>query len=227
MKTAKVLLAVTLLVGFAASAQAASIVNSKHDLSTANASGSSIHAGATGTNQTCVFCHTPHNAVTPKLLWNRTNTPAGSTFSVYTSYNSAAMKTAVKANSWTLGADSTSLLCLSCHSLANSDDIFTNTKNHTEAANAATGVWATRTGGWDSAALSMTHPIGISYALAKAQAGAALNAAPATTPLFNTNGVGADSLECGSCHAVHDPTNKPFLRIDNAGSNLCTACHNK
>lgn len=35
------------------------------------------------------------------------------------------------------------------------------------------------------------------------------------------------SLECGSCHAVHDSTNSPFLRYTMSGSKLCLGCHNK
>jgi predicted CXXCH cytochrome family protein len=35
------------------------------------------------------------------------------------------------------------------------------------------------------------------------------------------------SLECGSCHAVHDSANSPFLRYTMAGSQLCLGCHNK
>jgi predicted CXXCH cytochrome family protein len=35
------------------------------------------------------------------------------------------------------------------------------------------------------------------------------------------------SLECGSCHAVHDSGFSPFLRDTMAGSQLCLGCHNK
>lgn len=35
------------------------------------------------------------------------------------------------------------------------------------------------------------------------------------------------SLECGSCHAVHDSAYSPFLRDTMAGSQLCLGCHNK
>ena len=35
------------------------------------------------------------------------------------------------------------------------------------------------------------------------------------------------SVECASCHNVHDPSNGTFLRMSNASSALCLACHNK
>jgi predicted CXXCH cytochrome family protein len=57
-------------------------------------------------------------------------------------------------------------------------------------------------------------------------------AATETFPLFKTtdaNGLraGNRSLECGSCHAVHDSLNSPFLRYTMTGSRLCLGCHNK
>jgi predicted CXXCH cytochrome family protein len=56
---------------------------------------------------------------------------------------------------------------------------------------------------------------------------------PVLFPLFKTTDANAArsttnrSLECGSCHAVHDSTNSPFLRDTIAGSKLCLGCHNK
>ncbi len=35
------------------------------------------------------------------------------------------------------------------------------------------------------------------------------------------------SVECASCHNVHDPANGTFLRMSNASSALCLTCHNK
>jgi predicted CXXCH cytochrome family protein len=37
----------------------------------------------------------------------------------------------------------------------------------------------------------------------------------------------AGKVECPTCHAVHDPTNTPFLRTANGGSTLCLKCHDK
>lgn len=35
------------------------------------------------------------------------------------------------------------------------------------------------------------------------------------------------SVECATCHDVHNNANKTFLRVPNSGSQLCFACHNK
>ena len=37
----------------------------------------------------------------------------------------------------------------------------------------------------------------------------------------------SQQIECASCHDVHDNTNAPFLRVDNAASALCLSCHDK
>ncbi len=34
-------------------------------------------------------------------------------------------------------------------------------------------------------------------------------------------------VECGSCHDPHSTTNTPFLRVSNANSGVCLACHDK
>lgn len=230
----RVLLALALSLSVVSLAQAG-IRNSKHDLANSNAGATSIKASAASTAQTCQFCHTPHNAIMPKLLWNRTNINTMVTFKVYTSYNNSYMKNDLKAassNNWSLGSDSVSLLCMSCHSLPTAGDIFGNTGGHTSDVTAGNdGNWIARTGNWSD--LTKSHPVGISYtAAAGSTGGGAAFVAKATaalkTPLFITNGVSnGDSMECGSCHAVHDPTNYPFLRMNNTGSALCLNCHIK
>jgi len=58
-------------------------------------------------------------------------------------------------------------------------------------------------------------------------------ASAVTYPLFKSTGNGgnrtsaSDYLECGSCHAVHDSLNSPFLRETMKKSTLCLGCHNK
>jgi len=46
-----------------------------------------------------------------------------------------------------------------------------------------------------------------------------------TLPLFTYTGGMANSMQCSTCHEVHDPTNTPFLRMANTESALCLACH--
>jgi predicted CXXCH cytochrome family protein len=50
-----------------------------------------------------------------------------------------------------------------------------------------------------------------------------------TDVILYTRGAGAGSqpfIECGSCHDPHANLGNMFLRVSNAGSNLCQACHN-
>lgn len=230
MKT-KVLLAVVLLVGLAASAQAATIAGTKHDLSVATAGSVSM----AGTNQTCVFCHAPHNALVNKLLWNRKNTLSGASFNIYTSYNSTNMRTALISRT-TLSDGSTSLLCLSCHSLAATSNIVTNTNTTpavTDNSNpAAIARWAGTTGNMLN--LSNDHPVGINYVTAQGADTTGLVAATGTTSvgdvkvrLFSNTVTGLGTMECASCHSVHDNTNGKFLAIPNTSSALCRNCHSK
>jgi len=87
--------AALMLLGSAANAQ--SIAGSKHDLG----------ANITGTNEICVFCHTPHgsNTSAEAPLWNK-NLPS-------TSYTRYAVSTTLDGANENVG--SVSLACLSCH----------------------------------------------------------------------------------------------------------------
>ena len=81
------------------------------------------------------------------------------------------------------------------------------------------------------------HPISVNYAAARAQD---------ESGLVEPTTVGSDTyvgdpkiklyggfLECTTCHDPHNEGDEstgakyPFLWLDNAGSNLCTTCHNK
>lgn len=226
MKT-KVLLAVGLLAGIAASAQAASIVNTKHDLSSGISSANSVHS--TTQNQTCVFCHAPHNAVTNKLLWNR-NALVGSTMKIYTSYNTGAMRSALSQSA--LGDDSSSLLCLSCHSLTAAADVITNTANSKGGTSVSyTGsTFPSVTGGMDN--LTNDHPVGINYDAAQTVATATGLVASSggkvgVLRLFKSAVSGSSSMECASCHNVHDNSYGKFLALSNSQSALCVVCHVK
>lgn len=239
MKT-KVLLAVTILAGLAASAQAASIVGTKHDLSSTNSkiTSSSIHS--TTQNQTCVFCHAPHNSITTKLLWNRSYTQ-GSTIQIYTSYNSLAVRNAVNTRT-TMEEGSSSLLCLSCHALGSAAEVIVNTANNKggSAVGSGGGLWTDgsvagtpgtgATGGMTN--LTNDHPVNINYnnvynaentKFVKKDAGATVGKVNKLR-LFGTNG---DIMECASCHNVHDNSNTKFLATSNNQSALCLECHSK
>lgn len=216
------------------SAFAASIVASKHNLSlaTANLAGKT---NATST-QICIYCHAPHNAVNPSLLWNRNAAVAAGSFTLYSGANMANI-------SYKTGftADSTSLFCMSCHDGQTSmDSVQNQPKVGALAIGTVTGPAAIAGATGDN--LANTHPVnfpvlnnnqsdlnfpsGVTFTEGKMGAAGEF-------PLFKSTDAGAgrttgtQSLECGSCHAVHDPANVPFLRGTMTGSALCLGCHNK
>ena len=178
------------------------ISGTKHDLSGAGY----------GTDQICIFCHTPHNAnttVTDSPLWNH----ALSAVSSYTVYSSSTLNATVGQ------PDGSSKLCLSCHDGTVAVDSFGDkTGSHFITGDANLGT-----------SLGNDHPISFVYDATLATADGSLftpNSASYVdaghkVPLFGSK------MQCASCHAVHDNTNSPFLRIANTGSALCLTCHNK
>ena len=125
-----------------------------------------------------------------------------------------------------------SQMCLSCHdgsmaydSLINNPGVSNPRANNPGVKNRTimTGPSAIGADG-----LANDHPISIEYDPSKDP-----NFAPATNgrvgglPLFVKNGQSgpATQVECSTCHDVHDPGNGSFLRMSNAGSNLCLTCH--
>ncbi len=194
-----------LVFGGVASAQG--IANSKHDFSgdTWNTSG-----------EICIVCHTAHNAdgtVADAPLWNHEVTAA--TFTVYAGPGTLDS---------TVGQPSgVSKLCLSCHDGTVAVDNFGGTTNGTDVISGGALV------GTD---LSNDHPISLTYDATLATTDGGLHN-PTTTNSGLGSTISADllfsnSLECGSCHDVHDKDgNNKLLRVNNTGSALCATCHNK
>jgi predicted CXXCH cytochrome family protein len=192
------IIAIAVLALIPAVSSAGSIVSTAHDLSGAGY----------GTDQICVFCHTPHNAKTPQLapLWNHVSTTA-----TYTLYSSPSLNAAPgqPANN--------SKACLSCHDGTVAVDAYgTRTTGTTITGTALLGT-----------TLSDDHPISFTYdaALATADGGLVTPAGPGSVvagiPLYTS------TLQCASCHDVHDNDDAPFLRNTNAASALCLKCHIK
>lgn len=180
----------------------AQITGTAHDLSGAGL----------GTDQKCVFCHTPHNAKSPQLipLWNHAATTG--TFTLYASSSLNA----------TLGQPlGVSKACLSCHDGVTALDAYGTRVGTTTMAALSTANLGTD--------LSNDHPVSFAYNAALAGTDGGLNIpsdaswvdGAHTVPLYAAN------LECGSCHNVHSNAVDPFLRKSNAGSALCLTCHNK
>ena len=230
MKKALSLLAAVALVAAASTAMASTISATKHNLSS---SGTTLYKG-TG-SQICVYCHTPHNAYTAAPLWNRNAGQVAA--SAYTLYSGVGMSNVSYKSGFT--ADSISLFCMSCHDgsplggtmiknvpisepagLGNSTNIPTNVKANLVA------------GGTD---LRTTHPVNFPVTqntqndLQPITAPFMGKAGGVQYPLFKSTRSGgvANSLECSSCHSVHDNANAPFLRDTQTGSTLCLGCHNK
>lgn len=198
MKKILVLLAVMVLVS---SSAFAAITGSAHDLSSNN---------TTGSDEVCVFCHTPHGGGTDAPLWNRTSVAPTA---VYTSgsFNATASTTAGDAK-----------LCLSCHSGTAVSSALVNPSN-AAGANPGSGltIGASTDIGTD---LANDHPVGFDYS--------ASDADDAEVKAIDDAGVAAllfpgGEMWCSSCHDVHDNTDVPFLVMSNSGSALCLTCHIK
>lgn len=210
----KKLLAV-LALALMASPAFAGITNTAHDL----VNGSNAEAGANA--EICVYCHTPHGAnvsVTTAPLWNRTT---GAVVGLYSGLAINGDATAATV------AQTDAPLCISCHD-GNLSEVLANEPNG--------GATNTAAYAFTSAAANLgtnmnnDHPIGFNYSVADAGdpelvAKATVQAAAGMSGALNYGG--GDQMWCSSCHDVHNNTAAPFLRMSNAGSNLCLTCHQK
>lgn len=181
----------------------AGIAGSKHDFS---------NQGWNTTGETCIVCHTPHNArpsASGSVLWNRPLSNA-----VYTLYNSPTT------NHIAGQPDGSTKLCLSCHDGTVALDSFgTQTGSHFISGGAKVGT-----------DLSSSHPVSFVYDSALAAADRGLRD-PSVAPSGLGGTIAADllragKLQCVSCHDVHNRYSNPDLLIrSNSGSALCLTCH--
>lgn len=227
---------ITLLaLGLLASSATAAVRNTKHDLSSTS-SGATIKS--TNYSEVCVFCHTPHGAVTGMLapLWNRgTSLPAA--FTTVQLYNSATLSAEARPSYTNLlnnVNNSDARLCLSCHNESGVAQPLQNPANtsgglqptFSGAGTLGNNAVILNTAGSDY--LQNDHPIGMVYSKAVSTDGE-LVASPAGGVQFFA-GTGGDTgiMWCSSCHDVHGgEPGTPFLVTTNAGSYLCTSCHVK
>ena len=192
------------MIGLAPASQA-QITGSLHDFSAQGWSGGEI----------CIVCHTPHNAdttVADAPLWNHEVTVAP-----FTLYSSLTL------DAGPMGQPTgVSKLCLSCHDGTVAEDSFGGLVGTTFMAGPALV-------GTD---LSNDHPISFTYDDALASTDGGLHA-PSTQASGLGGTIDADllfggSMECGSCHDVHNADGNPsLLRVANVGSALCLTCHDK
>ncbi len=201
----KKLLIASFLVCFTLTGFGQTIVGSLHDFSGNGWSGGKI----------CIACHTPHNGdltIADAPLWNHELTVGP-----FTPYSSPTLDATVG------DPDNNSKLCLSCHDGTIALENFGGATGGTNFISPANKVGPDMSG---------HHPVTFIY-----------NAALATTDgeLFNpvtaNSGLGStidddmlfgNSMECASCHDVHNSTGLGKLLIkSNALSALCLTCHDK
>jgi predicted CXXCH cytochrome family protein len=227
----------------------ASIIGSPHDFSSTGSSGYSTLGiatyGRTGSTyqNPCQVCHIPHAAALPSAanapLWN--HAVATNATSEYVTYDQAGSATFNALNlSVMLGS---SVACLSCHdgSIAVNQSYGSSTFNGNGGAGTNVPSWAIvtydpSTGGFDSGGkyLTRNHPIGISYpaALTAANANGTVQLNP-IAGIMNTMLKGpSQSLECASCHDIHQTEGASASATDSLivninGGALCLTCHNK
>jgi predicted CXXCH cytochrome family protein len=188
------------------SLQAASVVNSVHNLSSAGPGA----IRATTESDACVFCHTVHKTTGQNPLWSH----GMSGITNYIVYSSPTMKAVVGQ------PDGASRLCLSCHdgtvalgmvssrgTIQMQGDV---TKMPSGHANLGTD-------------LSGDHPISFVYDAKLTQLDPTLR-----DPSTLDHRVKLDhhnELQCTACHDPHDNQFGNFLVMDNTGSVLCLTCH--
>ena len=202
-----------LLAAYSHPSEAASIIDTKHNLST---SGPGPLKAETET-RVCIFCHTPHNGFPKTPLWNREIGPHN-----YTLYSSSTMQVSPSQ------PNGPSRLCLSCHDgiialgtvLQPSQGIVM-TGNITPGSPFNIGA---------NSSLAGDHPVSFFYYEA-ADSDPAIKRNPPTDLLF----YGGSLIECTTCHDPHKDLHRSsdktgqltgkFLRSDNRFSALCLECH--
>ncbi len=239
-KTVSILAAVAVVAGASmafAVAGDSNIATSKHNIP------ANFGSASANTAQICVYCHTPHNAKIALPLWNRNvSSKADSSFTLYSSQT---MASSVRKTGFT--SDSMSLFCMSCHD--GSPLGGTMVANAPKDAAPYSGTITTATAKFVQD-LSKTHPVNFTLNVNNTGKGATYSSAGqmradgksdlvwngtaaymgtnvgGTFPLFASQR-GPFSVECSSCHAVHDDYFFPFLRSTMGGSALCLGCHRK
>ena len=214
----KMLLIAVAMIFVAGIASAASIVDSKHDMRT--------HITNETNTEVCVYCHTPHQQGTSQYpLWNHTLSAAGS----YGAYTSPTLNGTISPVPNSNDGSVTSL-CMSCHDgTVAVNSLWKQPGDGNVGSSPVTGgvllanlAISSSASGYIGNDLQNDHPVNFSYNAAITGGDNDLRAAPTgSIVLFG------GSVQCGSCHNVHDPAFPPFLRQTNGGSAVCLACHDK
>lgn len=202
--------AVVAVVSTAFSQDMSSVVNTRHNLNTADVWGVVIP-----NNQVCLPCHIPHNAMKDGddsyILWNHELTTA--TFDMYGPYYMD--RGDRDPQSPALGGPSR--LCLSCHDGSIAIDSYGGTTGSVQIP-----PWRPTNLGID---LRDDHPIGIQYPADETEG--YHNASTLTDVKLVDWGGNTNRLECTSCHDPHNNSLGSFLRHTLDGSAICLKCHDK
>lgn len=209
----------------ATSAMALSVRNSRHDMVASGFASAPVG----GSTEVCIFCHTPHGAqtsVTQAPLWNNYDTAAVTVGNIYNSYSTNFTTTQA------LVSATDARLCLSCHDGSVGMPINQPNSGNMEVVVAKVMAANTIVG----TELTNDHPIGIDLGgtpdttdpgirtLAVIRGATGFNEDPFYGGAPNDN---VNIIWCSTCHDVHDNADVPFLRMNNAGSAMCKACHKK
>lgn len=190
----------------------AAILNSAHDLT--KVGGVTMPGG-----QTCVACHTPHNAdvtTADAPLWNHQLSVTD-----YTMYSSPTFE---GKDTMSGGPTGVSKLCMACHDGTVAVDAFGGMNHNDLHGNVKIGAIGTGSGNLGTN-LKKSHPVSFDYDAALVAKDSELKD-PTQAPI--SNWVKGGRFECSSCHDVHDNTGfEKMLHASNAGSALCITCHKK
>ena len=231
---------------FSISESAASIVNTKHNLSVTSSAG---NIKATSETEVCVFCHIPHfSQSVGKPLWNRSMPTTD-----YIMYDSDYLKRmGYPAIASDLGSandtpGALSRQCLSCHDGTIAVGAVSKLRRDYDGSSiidmsgdAPDGTIPDTAVGFIGTDLSNHHPVGIIYdsTVTKVFGDGGvrtmeLKATPdAPIKLYEYAGYSGKYVECSSCHDPHKDNSK-FLHVEsgaNHGQNFvstCTSCHVK
>jgi len=213
-----------------------------------------------GLDRVCIYCHAPHFTLKPSdaavygytyvPLWNHDIT-LQPTFTYYSNGGNPMDSAHSAPTSYVIG--SVSKLCLSCHdgsiataSYGNAGGVslgltYALATSHNVGTVNLTNTFAQIGAGGD---LSNHHPIGFNYSQAYQQHGPSsdfpsLNdpSVAILAPLAGGGGLtvnamlsNSGTMECNTCHDVHDINNgtaEMFLWQSDTHSNLCLVCHLK
>lgn len=199
-----------------------------------------------GLDRICIYCHAPHHTIKPAdaatvgvnyvPLWNHTLTTTTS----WTMYSNGAEEPSdgnhasyAEANAVEPGG--ISKLCLSCHDATVATNAYGTAQTCPTSTGAADKTFVTTNCnviGYNGD-LTNHHPIGFDYASAQVSDDeiepitSSLGVYTIGQLLWYNSSVGADSMECSTCHDVHNSKNagEKFLWVSDAQSGLCLSCH--